>query len=251
MKKSVFLVLALLTVVSVACADSIVLKTGQQIEGAITDMNSSSVKVDLEGTEITYYLNEVQSINGEPIVVAEEPVAPVVSADIQRPEVSVSEVVETPSVPPVPIAEPVVAPKRVTSRDTGLPKFSAKEKRVAVAAAAIIFLVILVIVLVFYVYSAICLTFIAKKTGKEPAWLAWIPVGNMFLMCKIGGLSYWWLLVLLASFIPFVGSVAMAAFVIFLWYKIALARNKPGWLAWLLIIPIANLVVMGYLAFSD
>lgn len=133
-------------------------------------------------------------------------------------------------------------------------KISEKDAKIAVAVAGGMILFVIILSLIFYVYSAICLYFIAKKTATEPAWLAWIPVANLFLMCKIANVSYLWLLGMLGLFIPFVNILAniyLMGLFVYVWYKIAIVRNKPGWVGVLTIIPIANLVVMGYLAFSD
>lgn len=107
---------------------------------------------------------------------------------------------------------------------------------------------ILVIALAGYIYYSWCLQLIAQKTGNEPTWWAWVPVANFFLMCKIAALNYWWLLVV---FIPFVGGIAFSILACILWYKIALARNKPAWVCLLILIPLVNIFVIGYLAFSD
>ena len=112
-------------------------------------------------------------------------------------------------------------------------------------------IVVFIFLIVSYVFSSLCLMFIAQKTNTTPAWLAWIPIGNLFLMCKIAGLSYWWLLILLTAVIPVVGPLVNLAFAAYLWYNIALARNKPGWIGILTCLPLAGLVVMGYLAFSE
>lgn len=40
-------------------------------------------------------------------------------------------------------------------------------------------LVFAVIGIAFYVYFAICLMKIAKKTNTENAWMAWIPIANL------------------------------------------------------------------------
>jgi hypothetical protein len=45
--------------------------------------------------------------------------------------------------------------------------------------------------------------------------------------------------------------VANPVFFGYLWYNIALARNKPGWIGAITFLPIVNLFTMGYLAFSD
>ncbi len=112
-------------------------------------------------------------------------------------------------------------------------------------------IVVFIFLIVSYVFSSLCVMFIAQKTNTAPAWLAWIPIANLFLMCKIASLSYWWLLILLTAFIPVVGPLANLGFAAYLWYNIALARNKPGWIGILTCLPLAGLVVMGYLAFSE
>ncbi|MBN3037988.1 MAG: hypothetical protein JW869_01065 [Candidatus Omnitrophica bacterium] len=102
----------------------------------------------------------------------------------------------------------------------------------------------LIFPLIFYCYVAFCLQTIATKTGKENAWLAWIPIANIYLSCKIADKPGWWVLLCL---IPFVNIIIA----IVIWWAIAEARNKPGWLGILLLVPIANLIVPGYLAFAD
>jgi hypothetical protein len=98
--------------------------------------------------------------------------------------------------------------------------------------------------LVVYVWFAICLYIIAKKTNTPNEWLAWIPIANIYLMCKVAGRSGWWTILF---FIPLANIVIL----IIVWMGIAEARHKPSWLGILMIIPIANLVIPGILAFSD
>ncbi|NQT49729.1 hypothetical protein HQ571_03490 [Candidatus Kuenenbacteria bacterium] len=100
------------------------------------------------------------------------------------------------------------------------------------------------LVVAMYVYTSLCLHFIAKKTSTKHPWLAWIPLVNIFLMLMIGKLSFWWILIL---FVP----LANLIFIIYLWVKITEARGKEKWLGVLMIIPIVNLVYQGWLAFSD
>ena len=95
-----------------------------------------------------------------------------------------------------------------------------------------------------YVYVAFCLQTIAKKTNTEDSWLAWIPIVNIYLMCKIAGRPGWWVILF---FIPFVNIVIMVV----VWMGIAKARNQAEWIGILIIIPIANLIVPGFLAFSQ
>jgi len=134
---------------------------------------------------------------------------------------------------------------------TPMPTLTPEQKKVAVAVAAAAALVVLFVVFILYIYSSLCIMFIAKKTAKTPAWLSWIPIGNLFLLCKIAGITYWWLLLLLVYIVPIAGPLIFLAFCGYLWYKVALARKKPGWVGILWVIPLVNLVVMGYLAFSE
>lgn len=97
--------------------------------------------------------------------------------------------------------------------------------------------------LAFYVYAAITLMFIAKKTGTSNAWMAWIPILNLYLMCKAAGKSGLWIILLC---LPFVNVVA----IILLWAGIAQRLGRPGWWGLLMLIPVLNFVLMGILAFS-
>ena len=79
-----------------------------------------------------------------------------------------------------------------------------------------------------YVYSALCLQIIARKTNTEHGWLAWIPFANFFLMCKIAGRPRWWLVFF---FIP----IANIVFMVIVWMGITEARNRNGWLGLLML----------------
>lgn len=105
-------------------------------------------------------------------------------------------------------------------------------------------LLTILIVAAIYVYVAVCLQTLAGKTGTPNGWLAWIPIANLYLLCRIGDKPGWWLILLI---IPLVGVV----FSILVWMAVAQRRGKPGWLGILSIIPVANLVLPGYLAFSS
>lgn len=95
-----------------------------------------------------------------------------------------------------------------------------------------------------YTYLASCLQIIAVKTDTENGWLAWIPIANIYLTCKIAGKPGWWLLLLLIPVVNIFISIIV-------WVEIAKARNKSDWLGILMIVPIVNLIVLGYLAFSE
>ena len=97
--------------------------------------------------------------------------------------------------------------------------------------------VLLLLMLVLYIYSALVLMTIAKKTNTPNPWLAWIPVANFFLMVNIAQKPWWWTLLIL---IPYIGVV----FVILIWVYLFQRVNKPWWYALLIMIPIVNLFIL-------
>lgn len=115
-------------------------------------------------------------------------------------------------------------------------------------------LVITVVLLLFilpYIYYAVTLQMIATKTGTENAWLAWIPIANIYLECIIAGKPGWWLLLrLLTALIPIAGPIITSIITIIVWMGISEVRQKPAWLGIFSIIPPLNLFLLGYLAFS-
>jgi hypothetical protein len=95
-----------------------------------------------------------------------------------------------------------------------------------------------------YVYYALTLQLIANKTGTANAWMAWVPIANGYLMCKVANRPGWWLLLML---IPFVNIVIT----VIVWMGIAKARHKPAWLGVVMLVPIANLIIPAHLALSE
>ncbi len=111
-------------------------------------------------------------------------------------------------------------------------------------AAAAIGIVYFIFIVVFYIYFAICLMKIAKKTNTENGWFAWIPILNVFLMLMIAKKPLWWFILM---FIPIVNIIIS----IIVWMAVAEARGKPSWIGILMIVPFVNIIIPGYLAFSQ
>lgn len=111
------------------------------------------------------------------------------------------------------------------------------------AAAAAIGIIYFIIMVVGYIYFAICLMKIAKKTNTENGWFAWIPILNVFLMLMIAKRPLWWFILML---IPIVNLIIG----IIVWMAIAEARGKPNWIGILMLVPFLNIIILGYLAFS-
>lgn len=85
---------------------------------------------------------------------------------------------------------------------------------------------------------------IAKRTGAGNAWLAFVPVANLYLLGVAGGQSP---LVFLLCFVPGVNIVGFAL----IGLGLARARGKPDWVGLAFALPVVNLFVLGYLAFGD
>jgi len=94
-----------------------------------------------------------------------------------------------------------------------------------------------------YVYNAFALMTIANRTYTENAWMAWIPVLNIYLMVKIAEKPWWWLIII---FIPILGIIPY----ILVWMRISERLGKSPWLGVLMIVPVVSLVVIGYLAWG-
>ena len=257
--KIILLCLAFIFVSLNSYADTISLKSGKQIEGKILEMTNDSVKIDFAGSVLTYFFDQIDKINGKQVDLpkqeihsevpqeAKQPIAPKLLKsyepikEVQKEELTVK-------FDKSPLSTSTQGRARLQSNPFAN-NFKLGKVNATMAIGLMLFLFALGIL--FYIYFSLCLQFIAQKTNNGPVWLAWVPIGNFFLMLKIASLSYYWLLIILLAFIPLIGPLALLAFNIFLWYKISLARNKPGWLAILLILPLVNLIIMGYLAFSE
>lgn len=103
------------------------------------------------------------------------------------------------------------------------------------------FLGALLLLHLFYCY---CCMLICRKAGHPGGVLVWVPLLQLIPMLRAAGMSGWWFL---AYFVPLLNLVPSI-----LWpLKIAEARGKSIWVGVLLLLPITNLFVFLYLAFSD
>ena len=108
----------------------------------------------------------------------------------------------------------------------------------------------MLILLALYIYSALALMAIAKKTKTPNGWLAFIPIANIYLITQMAGVPAWYTLLVILPIIPFIGVIAMWVVIIYMFWKIAEAIGKPGWWSILLIIPVVNLVIIGIMAWG-
>lgn len=109
----------------------------------------------------------------------------------------------------------------------------------------------LIVVLAVYIYTSLALMTIAKRTKTEYAWMAWIPILNLYLMSRIAGIHWWTVLVVIfAGWIPLIGQLAAAAIIVWWWWMIAEKRKYPGFFGILMLIPIVNFIILGVLAWA-
>lgn len=77
-------------------------------------------------------------------------------------------------------------------------------------------LVSLVLVIALYVWTAIALSAVFRKSGEE-AWKAWVPVYNTAVLLQLGGFSGWLVLV---GLVPGPGSLALWVLLVIACYRI-------------------------------
>jgi len=105
-------------------------------------------------------------------------------------------------------------------------------------------IIIFVIAVIVYIYTALCLMFIAMKAGVQYPWLAWIPVANVLLMLSIANKPWWW-------FFFFLIPVVNIVIAILVMIEIVKRMNRPAWWVVLLFIPIIDFVILGILAWCS
>jgi len=100
---------------------------------------------------------------------------------------------------------------------------------------------------VLYVYMGLTLMKTAQKLGAENTWYAWVPILNLILMFKLGEQNPWLILLVL---IPGIGALIIEIIDIIAVMKICEKRGYDKLLGLLMLVPIANLVLWGMLAWG-
>jgi hypothetical protein len=116
---------------------------------------------------------------------------------------------------------------------------------------------IVIIVLAGYIYFALCLYLIAKKTEVPHPWMAWIPLVNLWTFVAAAGREWWWLAIIagmgvlsMVSGVGIIFSLLNMAAIIYLWICITENLGKNKWLGLLMLVPIVNIIFPAILAFS-
>lgn len=99
-----------------------------------------------------------------------------------------------------------------------------------------------------YIYLSLTLMTIGKKLEYENSWFAWIPILNAVMLFQLGDQNPWLLLLVL---IPGLGGLALAIISVIAIMKICEKRGYDKLLGLLTLIPLANYVLFGILAWKD
>lgn len=98
-------------------------------------------------------------------------------------------------------------------------------------------------VLAFYIYSAICWLYIARRTNTANGWFAFIPILNTVLMLQIAKRPIWWIILF---FVP----IANIVVAIMVYLDILKVLKRPWWWVIMQFIPVVNLVFLGFMAWG-
>ena len=256
--------LGCLFLVAPVFAEEIVLNSGSTVQGTIIERTDKQIKMNASGVDVTYYMDEIRSIDGIPIGIPikaptqpKEPSSLLKSKnDLYPPKnVGTAAVVEPTSemVPPVEHAalvadEPPVQMQQVNNPPVVFNASSSRSiksssKMTFVQAIGIIMITLIVLGL-FIVTVCYPLFLIAQKTNAPYPFFAFIPILNYYLLCKISGRPVWWMVLYVIPLVSMVIDVLV-------WMDIAKIRRKPAWMGALIIVPVVNLGMMWYLAMSD
>ncbi len=77
--KKIFLSVLFLSLSSLALAETVNLNDGKTIVGKITKRDFKSVTVEVNGTEITYFADEIKDIDGQPLIASQQVQVPIQS----------------------------------------------------------------------------------------------------------------------------------------------------------------------------
>jgi hypothetical protein len=104
-----------------------------------------------------------------------------------------------------------------------------------------------------YVYTALAMQSIARKSGYPRPWFAWVPVLNIVQILELGNFHWAWVFLILGSAIPVVGTLATIALVVLTVISLWRVFEKAGYagaLSLLTLVPIARMIILGIVAWE-
>lgn len=272
MKKIIPLLLIMSCCASVAFASIVVLDSGQKVEGKITERNDEQIKIIYEDVEVTFYLDEISTIDGVKIEVPEpEEYVPSTYMIEDEPQEESEESVPSFEAPvqEEPIrSEPIFAREQIedaeevvstTTRDVTNNMFSGQQSsglqggkslaermeqrdfrgRTPPKAALGVILIPMFFILLIGIVSVAAYWKMYAKAGY-PGWAALVPIYNIYIMVKIAGKPGWWMVLM---FIPIV------SIIILIIINIGIAQNFGkgiGYGLGLTLLPLIFVPVLGF-----
>jgi hypothetical protein len=94
-----------------------------------------------------------------------------------------------------------------------------------------------------YVYTSLAYMKIAKKLNHPNSWFAWIPILNIVLHLQLAGMSGWYILLMLVP-------VANVVVYVIAMMNICEKLDKEKLLGLLVLVPFANFILLGILAWG-
>lgn len=98
-----------------------------------------------------------------------------------------------------------------------------------------------------YIFSSLALMNIAKRLNEENPWYAWIPILNVVLLFRMGDQNP---LLILLVLIPGIGALVVGILSIIALMNICEKRGYDKLLGLLALVPVANIVLLGILAWG-
>lgn len=93
-----------------------------------------------------------------------------------------------------------------------------------------------------YAFFSICTWRMATDAGLPHRWFAWVPLLNLYLLCRVAGRGLWWTIMLCVPLVNLVFYVLMC-------FRLARVHGRSRWFGLLLVIPVLDLFLFWRLAY--
>ncbi len=116
------------------------------------------------------------------------------------------------------------------------------------AVGGIFFVIMVLLGLGTYIYKSLAFSKIAEKLNYEKKWFAWVPILNTIMIFELGDQNP---MLLFLTLIPGIGGLIVMVFSIIAIMNIAEKRGFDKMLGLLTLVPVANIIVIGYMAWKE
>lgn len=97
------------------------------------------------------------------------------------------------------------------------------------------------------IFTLIAIWFLFEKAG-QPGWAAIIPIFNLLVLLRVANKPWWWIFGILLGIIPWVGSILMVIWSVFIWHGVS--KNFGKGIGFTVGLVLLNLVFVPILAFG-